>query len=156
MCIEMQLKLGFPSDFFVDFSDWQTVVKKVWKFSSHKMLQLLSSWGTVSVPESLLLHEVYFLFTHAFCNHRPSHCPFLVIISSEQWECWLFRSPFDSSDISLLSVCLALRDKPTFTVRQEENRQYCTCMSVCLCVNILTFMFLCQSRTQTHAAKRSH
>jgi hypothetical protein len=92
MYIEIQLKLGFPNDVSVDFSDRQmacisnvqTVVKKVWQFSFHKMLQLLPIWATASVSESFLLHEVYLLFTHASYKYRPSHCPFSMIISSEQ------------------------------------------------------------------------
>jgi hypothetical protein len=148
MYIEMQLKLGFSSDLFVDFFDWemacisnmQTVVKKVWTFTFHKMLQLLPSWATVSVPESLLVHEVYLLLTHASYKHRPTQCPFSVIISSEQWQCWLFRFPLDSSDICKVFVFLALKDKPTFTVRQEENGQICSCLSVCEYFNIHVFV----------------
>jgi hypothetical protein len=64
-----------------------------------------------------------------------------MIISSEQWQCWFFPSPLDSSDIWQVCVFLALKDKPTFTVRQEEaNLWLSVCLSVCEYFNIHVFV----------------
>ena len=103
----------------------QAVVKKGWTFGFHKMLQLLSSWGTVSVPESLIFFFMRFI---SYLPMRPAIIVRLIAPFSDNFQ-WTKRAsalPLSSWSVWYISsVCIIGRERKT-DFHSEAGREQAT------------------------------